>query len=125
LPDSVAPRALKSHTRPSLIDISRPLHDLTDDLIGQIEREYFIRLLGHFQGNVARSARHCGLSRRSVAQKLQKYGLDRRHFKKPKYFANSETETMWPEPGPFLAPGVGPLAQLTALPIKIKEESRP
>jgi len=82
LPETVAPRASHPNATPPLIDVARPLHDLTDDLIGRIEREYFIRLLDHYQGNVARTSRHCGLSRRSVAQKLQKYGLDRRSFKK-------------------------------------------
>ena len=56
----------------------------TADLIGQIEREYFVRLLSQYRGNVARCARHSGLSRRSVTQKLQKYGLQRTEFKGPR-----------------------------------------
>jgi len=40
-------------------------------------------VLSHHNGNVARCARHSGLSRRSVTQKLQKYGLKRRQFKRP------------------------------------------
>ena len=44
-------------------------------------REYFSRLLVKYQGNVARCARHSGLSRRSVTQKLQKYDLDRSLFR--------------------------------------------
>lgn len=82
LPDTVVPRAARTGSRQSLIDVTRPLHDLTEDLVGRIEREYFVRILRHFQGNVARCARHSGLSRRSVAQKMQKYGLDRHDFKK-------------------------------------------
>ena len=80
LPETVAPRAPRA-ARQSLIDINRPLPDLTEDLISQVEREYFVRLLRHYRGNVAQSARHSGLSRRSVTQKLQKYGIDRREFK--------------------------------------------
>ena len=64
-----------------LLDIDRSLPDLTTDLIGRVEREYFVRVLTQFKGNVARCARHSGLSRRSVTQKLQKYGLERRQFK--------------------------------------------
>ena len=41
-----------------------------------------MRLLSEYRGNVARCARHSGLSRRSVTQKLQKYGLDRSEFKR-------------------------------------------
>ena len=122
LPETVAPRALKTAHSGSLIDISRPLHDLTDDLIGRVERAYFVRLLSQFQGNVARTARHCGLSRRSVTQKLQKYEIDRRQFKKPRPFAqrnggldrfdDADDYPMPPEPpSPF--------------PLNLKEESHP
>ena len=55
--------------------------DLTNDLIGQVERDYFTRLLARYKGNVARCAKHSGLSRRSVTQKLPKYELDRTRFK--------------------------------------------
>ena len=55
--------------------------DLTHDLIGRVERDYFTRLLAQYRGNVARCAKHSGLSRRSVTQKLQKYNLDRTRFK--------------------------------------------
>ncbi|MGA9924346.1 MAG: helix-turn-helix domain-containing protein, partial [Isosphaeraceae bacterium] len=66
----------------ALIDIDRRLPDLTDDLVSQVEREYFLRILSEYHGNVARCARHSGLSRRSVTQKLQKYGLERIQFKR-------------------------------------------
>jgi DNA-binding NtrC family response regulator len=82
LPESVALRS--SHNSPrssSLLDIERSLPELTCDLIGQVEREYFVRLLSQYKGNVARCARQSGLSRRSVTQKLQKYGLERAQFK--------------------------------------------
>ena len=82
LPESVAPRVSQSSPHSlSLLNIERSLPELTDDLVGQIEREYFVRLLSQYKGNVARCARHSGLSRRSVTQKLQKYGLERAQFK--------------------------------------------
>jgi len=40
--------------------------------------------MSQYRGNVARCARHSGLSRRSVTQKLQKYGLERAQFKGPR-----------------------------------------
>ena len=83
LPESVAPRAPRPAISSPLIDIERPLPDLTNDLIGRVERDYFTRLLACYKGNVARCARHSGLSRRSVTQKLQKYDLDRTRFKDP------------------------------------------
>lgn len=81
LPPAVAPRARKPVVTSPLIDIERPLPDLTNDLIGRVERDYFVRLLAQYRGNVARCAKHSGLSRRSVTQKLQKYDLDRTLFK--------------------------------------------
>jgi DNA-binding NtrC family response regulator len=82
LPATVAPRARRpASPHHPLIDIERPLPDLTTDLIGRVERDYFTRLLARYKGNVARCAKHSGLSRRSVTQKLQKYDLDRTRFK--------------------------------------------
>ena len=53
-----------------------------------VERDYFVRLLARYRGNVARCAKHSGLSRRSVTQKLQKYGLERTRFKSLRPDAN-------------------------------------
>jgi DNA-binding NtrC family response regulator len=81
LPEWVAPRMPKPPRRDLLLDIERRLPDLAADLIGRIEREYLIKVLSQHNGNVAKCARHSGLSRRSVTQKLQKYGLTRGQFK--------------------------------------------
>ena len=83
LPATVAPRKARPGGASSnhLIDIETTLPELTGNLISQVEREYFTRLLIQYKGNVARCAEHSGLSRRSVTQKLQKYELDRTRFK--------------------------------------------
>ncbi len=83
LPESVAPRATPLPRASSLLDVDQALPELTGDLIARVEREYFVKLLCQYKGNVARCARHSGLSRRSVTQKLQKYGLERTAFKAP------------------------------------------
>jgi DNA-binding NtrC family response regulator len=84
LPSTVAPRKGRpggSCSSGGLIDIEVTLPELTGNLVSQVEREYFTRLLIQYKGNVARCAQHSGLSRRSVTQKLQKYDLDRTRFK--------------------------------------------
>ncbi|CAN5853732.1 sigma-54 dependent transcriptional regulator [soil metagenome] len=87
LPPSIAPRPGRGGS--SLIDIDRPLPEVTEDLVSQVERDYFTQLLARYKGNVARCAEHSGLSRRSVTQKLQKYALDRTRFR-----GGSPTETV-------------------------------
>ncbi len=80
LPASIAPP--RDADQPSsLIDIKRPLPEVTADLIQQVEREYFARLLAYYRGNVARCAQHSELSRRCVSQKLLKYRLNRAEFR--------------------------------------------
>ncbi|MGE3819447.1 MAG: sigma-54-dependent transcriptional regulator [Isosphaeraceae bacterium] len=81
LPATVAPRDRRGAVTNPPIDIERPLPGLTGELVGQVERDYFSQLLAKYKGNVARCAKHSGLSRRSVTQKLQKYDLDRTRFK--------------------------------------------
>jgi DNA-binding NtrC family response regulator len=84
LPATVAPRKGRpggSGSSACLIDVELTLPELTGNLVSQVEREYFTRLLIQYKGNVARCAQHSGLSRRSVTQKLQKYELDRTRFK--------------------------------------------
>ena len=80
LPSAVAPESRKPGGG-SLIDIERPLPDVTDELVGRVERDYFTMLLERYKGNVARCAKHSGLSRRSVAQKLMKYQLNRSSYR--------------------------------------------
>ncbi|MFO0960506.1 MAG: sigma-54 dependent transcriptional regulator [Isosphaeraceae bacterium] len=80
LPASVAPRQAPLPMGEPRIDVDRPLLELTESLIQRVEREYFSQLLGRYQGNISRCAEHSGLSRRSVALKLQKCGLDRAEF---------------------------------------------
>jgi len=82
LPAAIAPRAEpRDPPGAAPFDIDRPLPEVTDDLIARVERDYFADLLARYRGNVARCARHSGLSRRSVAQKLNKYALDRHRFR--------------------------------------------
>jgi DNA-binding NtrC family response regulator len=81
LPASVAPATGRRPHAGSPIDVDRPLPELTADLVQTVEREYFGQLLARYRGNIARCARHSGLSRRSVAQKIRKFGLDREEFR--------------------------------------------
>lgn len=80
LPTTVAPTVGSRGGHP-MIDTERPLPEVTDAVVRHVEREYLAQLLAHYRGNIARCARHSGLSRRSITQKLQKYGLNRDEFR--------------------------------------------
>jgi two-component system NtrC family response regulator len=65
-------------------DIHRPLQAITDELTERIERAYLQRVLEKFRGRIDRCAAHCGLSRRSISEKLRRYSIDKSEFKPDK-----------------------------------------
>jgi DNA-binding NtrC family response regulator len=81
LPSAISGRQSRPESAEPLIEIDRPLPEVTEALVRHVEREYLAQLLARYRGNVARCARHAGLSRRSVTQKLLRHGLDRTLFK--------------------------------------------
>ncbi len=62
-------------------DPARPLQAITDELTERIERAYLARVLERYNGRIAPTADHCGLSRRSISEKLRRYGIDKADFK--------------------------------------------
>lgn len=62
-------------------DLQRPLQAITDELTERVERAYLIRVLERYRGRIDRCAAHCGLSRRSISEKLRRYGIDKAEFK--------------------------------------------
>jgi two-component system NtrC family response regulator len=62
-------------------DLQRPLQAITDELTERLERAYLIRVLERYRGRIDRCAAHCGLSRRSISEKLRRYRIDKAEFK--------------------------------------------
>lgn len=62
-------------------DHRRPLHELTEEFTERIERAYLVRVLEKYRGRIDRCALHCGLSRRSISEKLRRYQINKRDFK--------------------------------------------
>jgi two-component system NtrC family response regulator len=62
-------------------DHTRPLLELTDEFTQRIERAYLVRVLEKYRGRIDRCADHCGLSRRSISEKLRRYQIDKSDFK--------------------------------------------
>jgi transcriptional regulator with GAF, ATPase, and Fis domain len=63
------------------IDWSRPLREVMEGVTDRIERRYLRKALKRSEGNIARCAKLCGLSRRGIGIKLAKYQIDKAEFK--------------------------------------------
>jgi DNA-binding NtrC family response regulator len=66
---------------PFVVDLDRPLPDVLRDMTNQIEQAYIRKALEKTHGNVGRTARICGLSRRSISAKIAEYQIDKTAYK--------------------------------------------
>jgi two-component system NtrC family response regulator len=82
-PDNLPPQIVAHHDEPFTLDFDhhRRLPELTAEFTARIERAYLERVLEKFRGRIELCARHCGLSRRSISEKLRRYQIDKRDFK--------------------------------------------
>jgi two-component system NtrC family response regulator len=82
-PENLPPQIVPHREEPFSLefDHSRPLQELTDEFTQRIERAYLIRVLEKYRGRIDRCADHCGLSRRSISEKLRRYQINKSDFK--------------------------------------------
>ena len=82
-PDNLPPQIISTREEPFSLDfdLQRPLQQITEELTERIERAYLARVLERFRGRIDRCAAHCGLSRRSISDKLRRYRIDKSDFK--------------------------------------------
>ncbi len=82
-PENLPPQVVATRDEPFSLDFDdrRPLQAITDELTERIERAYLQRVLERFRGRIDRCAAHCGLSRRSISEKLRRYRIDKAEFK--------------------------------------------
>ncbi|MGC8642946.1 MAG: helix-turn-helix domain-containing protein, partial [Isosphaeraceae bacterium] len=82
-PENLPPQIVPHREEPFSLefDHKRPLQELTDEFTQRIERAYLERVLEKYRGRIDRCARHCGLSRRSISEKLRRYQIDKSDFK--------------------------------------------
>ncbi len=82
-PENLPPQIVARHDEPFHLDFDhrKPLAEITADFTGRIERAYLQRVLEKYRGRVELCAQHCGLSRRSISEKLRRYQIDKRDFK--------------------------------------------
>jgi len=79
-PENLPPQIVATREEPFGLDfdVRRPLQQITDELT---ERVYLQRVLERHRGRIDRCAEHCGLSRRSISEKLRRYRIDKAEFK--------------------------------------------
>jgi two-component system NtrC family response regulator len=82
-PENLAPQVVTRHDEPFHLDFDhrRPLPEITAEFTLRIERSYLQHVLEKCGGRVELCARHCGLSRRSISEKLRRYQIDKRDYK--------------------------------------------
>ena len=82
-PENLPPQIVSTREEPFSLDfdLHRPLQSITDELTERVERAYLQRVLERYRGRIDRCAAHCGLSRRSISEKLRRYRIDKADFK--------------------------------------------
>lgn len=63
------------------IDETRPMAEVTERLLHQVERSYIQRLLKIKQGHLAETAKAAGITRRTLYTRMKRYGLDAGDFR--------------------------------------------
>jgi two-component system NtrC family response regulator len=83
-PEHLPAQIVSSREEPFSLDfdLRRPLQAITDELTEMAERTYLRGVLDKYRGRIDRCAAHCGLSRRSISEKLRRYEIDKNDFKR-------------------------------------------
>ena len=82
-PENLPAQIVARHDEPFSLEFDhrRPLPEITAEFTCRIECAYLKRVLEKYRGRIELCARHCGLSRRSISEKLRRYQIDKRDFK--------------------------------------------
>ncbi len=64
------------------IETGRSWKELRSKYLEQVENEYFTKLLQHNSGIVSQAASQAGITTRALYDKMSKYGIDKKAFKK-------------------------------------------
>ena len=51
------------------------------DVVSEAEREYLVKLLENYKGNINETARHAGVNTRTIHRKLKEFGISKEQFK--------------------------------------------
>jgi two-component system, NtrC family, response regulator AtoC len=77
------------------------------DWLKEQEKHYLAQKLAVFQGNIAVTARSCGIGVRTLSRKMRQYGLDKKNFKQKEAIADPQ-----PDQQPAVSTRPQPMRQL-------------
>jgi DNA-binding NtrC family response regulator len=80
-PATPAPQADAGRVRGAAVDLDRPLSEVVDEAVENVERAYLESLLAETGGRIGDAARHADVSRRTLLRKLTRYDIDKRRFR--------------------------------------------
>ena len=63
------------------VDSQKQTFQELEDILSEAERNYFLEIFTHYQGRINDIAKHSGLNRRTILNKMKKYGIDKKDFK--------------------------------------------
>jgi DNA-binding NtrC family response regulator len=67
--------------RGAAVDLERPLSEVVDEAVENVERAYLESLLTESGGRIGRAAGRAAMSRRTLLRKLTRYDIDKRRFR--------------------------------------------
>jgi DNA-binding NtrC family response regulator len=75
-PEMVSPSRLPALDEGLHVEVDQPLAPQLERFQAQLERAYLHKVLLHCEGHLQKSAAHAGISRRTLYNKMQAYGMD-------------------------------------------------
>ncbi len=79
LPDEIVGKGPARRVLP--VDLTRPLREQLAELTSEMEKGYLLGVMKQTRGHIGRCATLCGLSRRSITDKIAHYQIDKEDFK--------------------------------------------
>ncbi len=89
---------------PEQLDLDRSLDEVLNPLNEVLERRYLLAVLSRTGGNLSQAARIAGISRRTLARRMERLGLDRSDFQRARASAEEDAVGLW-----LTAPPLRPL----------------
>ena len=79
--DADDPERSAGRLRGAVVDLERPLSDVVDEAVEEVERAYLESVLAETRGRIGEAARRADVSRRTLLRKLTRYRIDKHRYR--------------------------------------------